>query len=126
MTTIGFRECKSQPCVFFHTSRDVQLLAHVDDFLICGSKPDLVFVQKQLEQMFEIKGNMVGPDCDESASVTFLNRHITWTRGGGSHTKLIQDTCNISSRSGSLKDVEMCHLLELRSGLAMVNSSWMR
>ena len=82
MIGIGFKESVSQPCVFFHPSRDIQLLAHVDDFLVSGLRRDLDYVHNCLLQAFEVKCKILGPGTDEVKHATFLNRHISWARGG--------------------------------------------
>ena len=59
MLEAGFQMCKVSPCLFFHDQRDLMVIVHVDDFLACGSKADLVWVRTAVERKYEIKSEIL-------------------------------------------------------------------
>ena len=82
MEELGFRTSRSRPCVYFNDALDVQVVAHVDDFLLCGGRENLEFVYEQLSSRFELKKVTVGPGADDEKEGKFLGRRIVWGRGG--------------------------------------------
>ena len=79
MTGLKFKECITQPGIYFHEGRQLQVVSHVDDFLCVGPKQSLRWFKEEVERKYEIKANMLDEDHRE---VTFLGRKIRWTEDG--------------------------------------------
>ena len=76
MTSIGFRACRSKPCVYRHDAWCVDAITHVDAFLLVGPKWALNKVKDALQGSYELKAKMLGPDRDEDKVVNFLGREV--------------------------------------------------
>ena len=70
--TIGFESSKLHPGVFYHRSKDVDVVAHVDDLLVAGPPSELEWVQGENRNIYEIKGEML----KNGGMVKFLGREI--------------------------------------------------
>ena len=42
MGELGFKACATIPCMYYHPGRDLVVVAHVDDFLVCGCRDELI------------------------------------------------------------------------------------
>ena len=82
MLSLGFRALASSPCTYAHDERGVLVVAHVDDFLLCGERSQLEWVYGKLSETWELKRAVLGPGADESREITFLGRTITWSERG--------------------------------------------
>ena len=82
MQELGFKPCRSQPCVFYHRRHRVTAVVHVDDFLLCGPRWALDEARRGIEAQYEIKSQVIGPDGDEAREGRFLGRCIRWTNEG--------------------------------------------
>ena len=51
---LGFVAGKFEPCIFRHTTREIALLAYVDDVLICGASTDSTWFVDSISDKFEI------------------------------------------------------------------------
>ncbi len=78
----GFRASVTNPCVYFHEAMNVQVVAHVDDFLMCGERRHLEEIYKGLAGKFELKRKVLGPGVGETLEVEFLGRSSRWTDAG--------------------------------------------
>jgi hypothetical protein len=56
----GFSRGKSNPCVYFHESRQLGTLVHGDDYATVGSLEDVRWLQSRLESEFEMKTVIAG------------------------------------------------------------------
>ena len=54
MTGMKFKECVTQPGIYFHEDRLLQVVSHVDDFLCVGPKESLRWFEGALKQKYEI------------------------------------------------------------------------
>ena len=79
MTDMKFKECITQPGIYFQEDRQLQVVSHVDDFLCVGSKQSLRWFKEAVERKYEIKANMLD---EQHREVTFLGRKIRWTEDG--------------------------------------------
>ena len=82
LTNLGFEASIVQPCVYFHRSRDLRIVTHVDDFLCGGPKASLLWLRKQLQNEFELKSQILGDGVGEDRAVKFLGRTIRWESHG--------------------------------------------
>jgi len=82
MLALGFRGCKSNPCIYIHDERDLTVDVHVDDFLCLGERADLDWLHQSISEKFQVKKAILGPGEDEQKKITFLGRSICWTGRG--------------------------------------------
>ena len=52
---LGFASSCLHQGVFWHHLRELTLVSHVDDLLVCGPEEELVKLRDQLKQIYEIK-----------------------------------------------------------------------
>ena len=77
LSRLGFAKGGSCPCVFRHKSKDLLLLIHGDDFVFSGPKPELQWMQKQMEDNFLTKVvGLLGGDEGGLKEVRVLGRVI--------------------------------------------------
>ena len=57
----GFRQGESNPCHFFHPTRDIWVVVHGDDFLSIAERDDQEFLYKTLDDHYELKRSVAGP-----------------------------------------------------------------
>ena len=73
---LGFIALRTSACVYVHRSRGLRVVAHVDDFLVTGPKPELIEFRRQLQLNYEVDGDILGLAEDEKAEGKFLGRKI--------------------------------------------------
>ena len=76
MTDLGFVASRTSACVYVHRARGLRVVAHVDDFLVTGPKPELVELRRQLQLGYEVDGDILGFAADEEVEGKFLGRKI--------------------------------------------------
>ncbi len=78
-----FMRCRSCPCMFRHTSRDILVVVHGDDFIYLASDEDLDWFEVKLSSAYKckVKGRL-GPDRGDIKEMKVLNRVIQWRRDG--------------------------------------------
>ena len=79
MASLGFKECITQPGIYYHRERNIKVVSHVDDFLCVGAEEDLIWFREALGKKYEIKSKMLSQTNPE---VTFLGRKIIWCADG--------------------------------------------
>ena len=101
MKKLGFRRCKSDINLYCHPSKELYVLAYVDDLLIIGNpeKPKKFVEQSNKELLVKITGKLE-PDTDHS----FLGRRL---RHNGDSIDILMS--NI--RSSELLLVNYCGLI---------------
>ena len=83
LRSIGFLQGVASPCVFTHKTRNIAMSVHGDDFTSAGPKLELDWLEKSLENKYELrKGPRLGPGKDDAKEITVLNRVIRWTETG--------------------------------------------
>ena len=84
---IGFEQGDSNPCLFYHPGRQIRLLVHGDDYVGVADDYQLKWLQKKIEDKFEIKSQTLGPDSSkgEKKQVSILGRIIEWKEEGISY-----------------------------------------
>ena len=78
---------KSQPCVFHHPMRDLQLVVHVDDIACIGLPRELDWFQTELGKHVECKERTLGPGPGEHSEVAYLGRMLRWQDDGISYER---------------------------------------
>ena len=73
---------RTTACVYFNKVTGVKTVAHVDDVLMTGGRVELERLRRDLQEGFEVVGDIVGPAKDEVRSVSFLGRLVRWTDTG--------------------------------------------
>ena len=86
-TDIGLLSSSNCPCAFGHSTRDLDMVVHGDDFIVSGDGDDLDWLFQKLNQKLELVQKAgLGPGYDSEATV--LNRCVTL----GSRGQLTRDT----------------------------------
>ena len=84
LISLGFRQGKSNPCVFWHQERGIRTLVHGDDYASAGSYSSLKWLEGQLAKRFDMKTKIVGlsgkADVVEEGKI--LNRVVRVTKDG--------------------------------------------
>ena len=78
----GFIVGKASPCNFRHSTRDLIVTVHGDDFTSSGSEEDLVWLRDALKTKYEIKSTILGPEGHHAQEVKVLGRSLRWTEAG--------------------------------------------
>ena len=68
-----------QPFAYFHVSKKLFVVAHVDDFLCVGPEENLMWLFEGLSAKFEMTRTIVGQG--HAHEVKYLNRFISWNNG---------------------------------------------
>ena len=96
---VGLRRGTAAPTIFNDKERDLQCVAHGDDFTFLGYDEDLDFIQAEMGKWDEIKvRGRLGPDAQDDKQIVILGRTVTWTKEGieykadKRHRELILDT----------------------------------
>ena len=83
LLSLDFYAGRATPCNFKHQDKELFVTVHGDDFTVIGPMKSLEWLQKGLEQAWEIKSEFLGPrteGCVEEMRV--LNRVLRWTSKG--------------------------------------------
>ena len=79
MTSLGMQSSMIQPSVYFHVSKKLVVVTHVDDFLCVGPEENLTWLFEGLSAKFEMTKTIVGQG--HAHEVKYLNRFISWNNG---------------------------------------------
>ena len=79
---VGFVAGKASPCNFTHRTRDLSVTVHGDDFTTTGPESDLIWLRSAMEQKYEIKSSILGPEPKHVQEVKILGRTLRWTEQG--------------------------------------------
>ena len=82
MRDLNFQPNATMPCVYYDAATDVMIVAHVDDFLSCGSLEALTTLRQELRQRYDCDGDILGPAEGEKLEIKLSGRQIKWTPGG--------------------------------------------
>ena len=69
-------------CNFRHIKRDIKLTVHCDDFLVVADEEQLHWLNNKMQEEYEIKFQVMGPEKHLSQDVKILNRTLRWTQVG--------------------------------------------
>ena len=78
----GFKTGLVSPCNFEHVNRELKLTVHGDDFTVTGPTAGLQWMQRRMEQKYEIKAHYLGPESGMEDELQILNRTLRWTKEG--------------------------------------------
>ena len=80
-TDIGLLNSSNCPCAFGHSTRDLDMVVHGNDFIIAGDGDDLDWLSQRLIEKLELAHKArLGPGCDSERTV--LNRCVTYSDSG--------------------------------------------
>ena len=84
LTNVGYVRGIANSCLSKHSTRDVCLTVHGDDFVGVVSEEDLAEVRSILEGRYKITVEVLGPDASkgETREVKILNRVVRWADTG--------------------------------------------
>ena len=77
----GLLSSSNCPCAFGHSTQDLGMLVHGDDFIVAGDGDDLAWLSQKLNEKLElVQKARLGPGYDSEATV--LNRCVTFSDSG--------------------------------------------
>ena len=80
-TAIGLLSSSNCPCASGHSTRDLDMVVHGDDFIVAGDGDDLDWLFQKLNEKLELVQKAgLGPGYDSEATV--LNRCVTYSDSG--------------------------------------------
>lgn len=68
---------------FYHQQRGIRTYVHGDDYVSTGQPEQLRWLQIQLEQSYQVKTQVLGPDNNHLKQVKIFNRVVTWDANRG-------------------------------------------
>ena len=74
---------------------------HGDDFTVTGPLADLQWIQRRMEEKYEIKTHYLGPGSGMTDEIQILNRTLRWTKEG--------ITCEADQRHAEIVIQDMLH-----------------
>ena len=87
------------PGLFWHPSRQMYLVSHVDDLLILGTRSDLINFKAEFALHYEIKGALL----EASHPISYLRRQISFQsdgvhwEGDERHVKTLMDEWGVEN-----------------------------
>ena len=78
----GYKQGKSNPCLFYHEEKDVAVMVHGDDFVAVGPNQHLEHVEKTLGDKYKIKVDKLGLGKGQKDEVRILNKVVRMTEYG--------------------------------------------
>ena len=82
MNKLNFPASPISAGVYWHSGRDLQVISHVDDFLIIGDEGDVKWLIAEIESCFEAKSKVLGFGPNDDTVGQFLKREIRVIRNG--------------------------------------------
>ena len=83
LAALGFVGGQANSCLFRHSTRDLMVVVHGDDFTFAGNENDLDWVHKALEPRILLKKvGVLGGDAGDSKELRILNRVLRWEAWG--------------------------------------------
>ena len=82
MEAFGFKQGRSNPCVFHRVGKDMSAAIHGDDVICCGKRCDVEELINKFKRKYEIKWQLMGEAADLDKQVKMLNRTPSWTALG--------------------------------------------
>ena len=105
---VGFQRGKCNPCMCYHSRRDVRVLVHGDDFTVAGNDSELKYVTEVFQNKHNTKvRRILGSDPHDMKAMTILNRIVEWTNAGiqckadPKHVDLIVEELGLENANGS-------------------------
>ena len=104
LRSLGFVSSRLHPGVYYHPSREMMLVAHVDDLLIGGTEVDAQWVKDELAKKYDLKGSTIN---EAGGSVSFLGRTIAADSDGyrwaadGKHRRILLDELGLTTANGA-------------------------
>ena len=75
---MGYKTGLSSPCSFHHEGWDLSTVVHGDDVLTEGPADGLMSMNFALEQNFQVKTDIIGPDPGQQQVARVLDKLIRW------------------------------------------------
>jgi hypothetical protein len=85
MTSAGFRQGRSNPCLYWHPDEELRVEVHGDDFTSVGPYDKVLWFQQQLKTWWKTEDRgILGPPGmpGTKQEMTILNRILSWTGQG--------------------------------------------
>ena len=79
---VGFVTGEGCGCNFAHSTRQISLTVHGDDFTASASDADLAWLEEKFKVKFECKVEILGPGRNQLREVRILNRVVGWCKDG--------------------------------------------
>ena len=108
MKLLGFKESLRVPCKFYQETKDVEMVAHVDDISVVGCSKDVQDVYRGLASAFERKCKYAGPKTG-NGEVEYLVRRIVY-HGKRARNSWRSQACSHFPQRDRNGNVQVCEL----------------
>ena len=81
----GFKQGTAPPCIFYNEERAIRSYVHGDDYVSIGLLDQLMWLKGKLEDNYQVKTQIVGPDDNQMQEIKILNRIVSWGKKFGIH-----------------------------------------
>lgn len=104
MRKAGFLIATLQPGVYYHVTRGLRVMTHVDDFLLTGNVKHAEWFEAELKKEYDITVTTLGENFEKKGK--YLNREITWTKegiqieGDQKHVQILLDESGMTECKG--------------------------
>ena len=75
---VGPTQRTAPPCIFFHKQKGIRTHVHGDDYVSTGMPHQLDWMTTQLEQKYQVKIQLLGPDEHHQQELKIVNRIGQW------------------------------------------------
>ena len=82
LNSLGFVIGMATPCSFVHECKELFLTVHGDDFAAVGPTTSLAWLERCMEERYEIKSEYLGPEDGLKQEIRVLNRVLRWMDDG--------------------------------------------
>jgi hypothetical protein len=112
MLALGFKQGKSNPCIYYHAGRDLRTVVHGDDFTTAGTFDNIKWLHEELSKKWKcVERGILGPPGTPNTiqDIRVLNRIITWKENGiwwepdARHAELVIDLLGDGPRGAKVK-----------------------
>jgi len=113
--TLKFAQGTASPCVFRHSTRQMVMTVHGDDFTTVGPKVDLDWLEAQMQEHYELTIQpRMGPGPQDAKEAVILNRIIRWTESGIEYEADPRQVEKLVVETGLASDTNSCATPGLR------------
>ena len=106
LESVGFKRGVGHPCVFWHPVKGIKTLVHGDDYVSAGSPEAMAWLEKKLEEAYEIKTQKISEAKGANREGKVLNRILRCDEEGWQieadprHAELIVEQLGLQNDKG--------------------------
>ena len=78
LLNVGFEQGKASSCIFYHPQKNIRTYVHGDDYVSRGQLDSLKWMRARLEEKYQVKTQLLGPNEGQCQQLKILNRVVEW------------------------------------------------